>query len=74
MIKGMLGRTTVTRNNQQVDCFGKWEEDSNAQCVFENECFDGVYADGASNWTEAVEEVTAYAKRNGTVLLEMSAV
>jgi hypothetical protein len=74
MIKGTLARTTITRNGQEVDCFGKWEEDSNAHCVFENECFDGVYADGAKNWKEAVEKVTAYAKRRGTVLLEMSAV
>jgi len=70
----MVGRTTITRNGQEVDCFGKWEEDSNAHCVFENENYDGVYADGARSWTEAVEKVTAYAKRCGTVLLEMSAV
>jgi hypothetical protein len=66
-------RTTITRNGQKVECYGKWEWDSNAECVFENEAYDCVYAVGAQNWTEVVEVMTAYAKRNGTTLVECSA-
>ena len=64
---------TITRNGQTVSCYGKWEEDSNAMCVFEDEDFDGPWCEGADNWTEAVETLTAYAKKNGTALLELVA-
>jgi sugar phosphate isomerase/epimerase len=64
---------TITRNGQAVDCYGKWEEDSNADCVFEDEAFDGTWSDGADNWTEVVEELTKYAAKNGTVLIQMEA-
>lgn len=63
----------ITRNGQSVECYGEWREDSNAVCVFDDEMLDGVYADGAPNWTVAVETVTAYAKAHGTELLEMQA-
>ena len=69
-----LKKTTITRNGQSVDCYGEWREDSNAMCVFDDESFDGAYADGAANWTEVVEKLTDYAKRNGTELIEMTAV
>jgi hypothetical protein len=68
-------KITITRNGQAVDCFGKWcPETSNALAVFENEWLDGCYCDGAANWTAVVEELTAYAARKGTVLVELSAV
>ena len=63
---------TITRNGQAVECFGQWQEDSNAAAVFDNEELDGIWADGADNWTEVVEELTAYAQRNGTTLIELS--
>ena len=69
-----MKKTTITRNGQTVDCYGEWQEDSNASCVFENEMYDGVYCDGASNWTQVVEELTAYAKREGTEVIELTAV
>jgi hypothetical protein len=63
----------ITRNGQEVLCYGEWEEDSNAECVFENEALDGVWSEGADNWTQAVEILTAYAKANGTVLIQLGA-
>ena len=66
-----LKETIITRNGQEVYCYGEWREDSNAMCIFEEEELDGFFADGARNWTDAVEQVTAYAKRVGTVLIEM---
>lgn len=61
----------ITRNGQTVLCYGKWEEDSNAVCVFEDSSLDGTWCEGAKNWTEAVEILTAYAKENGTVLIQL---
>ena len=66
-----LNEVIITRNGQQVHCYGEWREDSNAMCIFEEEELDGFFCDGARNWTDAVEQVTAYAERNGTILLEM---
>jgi hypothetical protein len=68
-----LQETILYRNGQKVYCYGEWREDSNASCIFEDEVFDGIWADGATCWTDAVEQVTAYAKRNGTILIEMVA-
>ncbi len=64
---------TITRNGQKVECYGKWEEDSNAMCIFLNPALDGPWADGAKNWEEVVETLTAYAKEEGTVLIELQA-
>lgn len=63
----------ITRNGQTVLCYGDWEEDSNAVCVFENSALDGTWCEGADNWTEAVETLTAYAKRQGTTLIQLEA-
>lgn len=66
--------TTITRNGQTVECWGEWQEDSNAYATFENEALDGTYCDGADSWTEVVEELTAYAARNNTILIQLEAV
>jgi hypothetical protein len=58
----------------KVVCYGKWQEDSNAACVFEDEWLDGVYTDGGANWTEVARVLDGYAKRRNTKLIEMSAV
>lgn len=68
-----MDKVTIHRNGQSVDCWGKWEEDSNCQCVFSDERHDGIWADGAENWTEAVEKLTAYAERNNIELIELVA-
>jgi len=68
-----MDKQTIVRNEQAVDCYGEWHEDSNAECVFDNEYLDGFFADGATSWEEAVETVTAYAKSNGTTLIQITA-
>ena len=68
-----MNKQTIVKNGQAVECYGEWHEDSNAECVFDNEYLDGVFADGANSWKEAVETVTAYAKSNGTTLIQMTA-
>ncbi|MBD3853285.1 MAG: hypothetical protein IFJ96_00775 [Acidobacteria bacterium] len=67
---------TIIRNDQAVDCHGEWKWDSNAHCVFEDENLDGVWCDSEEGWgwAEVVEELTAYAKREGTTVIELSAV
>ena len=65
---------TITRNGQKVYCYGVWSVSSNAHCVFEDEAYDGVVCPDAKTWTEIVEEMTAYAKRMGTAVLEISAI
>jgi len=57
----------------KVHCYGEWLEDSNCTAVFADEAFDGIWADGAKNWTEAVKELASYAQRNGTTLIECEA-
>lgn len=68
-----IKKTIITRNGQEVWCYGEWLEDSNCSCVFADEELDGIWCDGAKNWTEVVEELTAYAKREGTTVEELSA-
>lgn len=68
-----MNKITIVKNEQAVDCYGDWQEDSNAECIFDNEHLDGFFADGAKSWEEAVETVTAYAKSKGTTLIQMTA-
>jgi len=68
-----MNKQTIKRNGQAVDCYGEWHEDSNAECVFDNEYLDGFFADGATSWEEAVEIVTAYAESKSTTLIQMTA-
>ena len=68
-----MDKQTIVKNGQAVECYGEWLEDSNAECVFDNEYLDGVFADGANSWEEAVETVTAYAKSKGTTVIQMTA-
>tara|TARA_R110002124_G_scaffold187023_1_gene354444 strand:+ start:289 stop:498 length:210 start_codon:yes stop_codon:yes gene_type:complete len=68
-----MDKVIIVKNDQEVECYGEWEEDTNAECIFDNEYLDGFFADGADSWDEAVEIVTAYAKSNGTTLIQMTA-
>ena len=68
-----MNKQTIEKNGQAVECYGEWLEDSNAECVFDNEYLAGVFADGANSWEEAVETVTAYAKSKGTTVIQMTA-
>lgn len=68
-----MDKQTIVKNGQAVDCYGEWHEDSNAECIFDDENLDGFYADGATSWEEAVETVTAYAESKSTTLIQMTA-
>ena len=69
-----MNKQTIERNGQAVECYGEWLEDSNAECIFDDEYLDGFYADGATSWEEAVEIVTAYAdSKNGASVIQMTA-
>ena len=69
----------ITKYGMTVHCYGKWERDSNASCVFEDEWLDDIwvgderYPDGPSSWNQVVEVLAEYAQRNGTTLIEMVA-
>ena len=73
----MTNHVRITRNGQEVDCYGPWLEDSNCVAIVCDQ--DGfpigeeVYADGGANWTEVVEKLTAWAKRNGWTIAELQA-
>ena len=68
-----MDKQIIIKNDQEVECYGEWHEDTNAECIFDNEYLDGFFADGANSWDEAVEIVTAYAKGEGTTLIQMTA-
>ena len=63
----------ITRNGQAVECYGEFRDDSNFEVIFDNEDYDGIFADSATSWVDAVEKLTAYAKRIGTTVIEMTA-
>ena len=72
-----MKRTTITRNGQTVDCFGDIAGGfNNCYAVFEDEWLDGPYCmnNGERNWTDVVETLTAYAKRNNSELVELQAI
>mgnify|MGYP003644805578 FL=1 len=69
-----MEKTEIKHDGQEVSCFGQWEEDSNAVCIFEDKdgySFDEIFADGAVNWTDAVKKVSNWAKDNKCKLVEM---
>ena len=67
------GNVYVSSNGQVVECYGKFEDDSNFDCVFDDEAFNGTYCDGGSSWQAAVNKIAKYAQRNMTVLIQLEA-
>lgn len=68
-----MSKTTITRNGQAVDCYGKLEEDSNI--IVQTEKLEDAWYEGEwPNWTKAVEEITAWAKERGDTVLQLEAV
>lgn len=64
---------TITRNGQQVECYGNFSQEDTLECVFEDELHDGYFDTyNCKNWTEAVEELSIYAKEHGTELLQLT--
>lgn len=69
-------KTTITRNNMTVDCYGDWKEDSNCLVVGDyasGEEMEEIFADGAESWADAVEQLTAWAARCGHTIVELQA-
>lgn len=72
-----MKKVTIKRNGQKVDCYGDLDGgQNNAYAVFDDEFLDAPYCmdRGEQNWTEVVETLTAYAKRNDTELVELQAI
>lgn len=63
----------ITCNGQTVECYGKFQQDSNFEVIFDNENYDGIFADSATSWVDAVDILTTYAERIGTTVIEMTA-
>jgi hypothetical protein len=72
--QAMADPKKITRNGMKVYCYGDWQEDSNALVVYEDadgeDCED-FFCDGATSWTDAVSQVTAWAAKNGFTVDEM---
>ena len=72
---GREKKITITRNGQEVDCYGDFEETSNVSIVCDNDRWDGIYCndDGCTNWTEVVNVLTKWAASKGTEVVELGA-
>jgi hypothetical protein len=78
-----MSHVKITRNGMTVYCYGEWQEDSNCSIVGDwangaemNEIWagDGWPHEGMpTNWNQVVEHLTAWAKRNGHTIYELSA-
>ena len=71
-----MTKRVITRNGMTVDCYGEWQEDSN--CVVCGETANGmeleaIWADGAENWEDAVNQLTAWAVRHKYIIEELQA-
>jgi len=67
-----MSKQTITKNGQQVDCYGDWVNRHFAECAFDNDLFDCAYEyDDVTSWEQAVENMTQFAINNKIVLLEM---
>jgi len=71
-----MRKVKITRNGQTVDCYGSFDPENNVMALFDDEWFDDPYCidRGEQNWTEVVETLTLYAKRNKTELVELQAI
>lgn len=65
----------ITKNDQTVQCEGEFDVNERAfACVFDDEEFDCVYLAGeATDWEEAVDSMTNFARNNRIILLQMTA-
>jgi len=67
---------TITRNDMEVRCYGKMEPGQNTVIVgdwADGEELEEYCCDTFNDWNEAVEQITAWAKREGHTVLELSA-
>lgn len=64
----------ITKNGQKVECYGDFSPESAVYAVFDDEMFDN-YVDVEEHWerwSDVVSDVTAYAERVGTTVVELT--
>lgn len=59
-----------------IQCYGNWEDDSNCHIVYDdkngNECDDiAADLDECKNWTQVVEQILAWADREGNTVYQL---
>jgi hypothetical protein len=62
--------TIKVKGFEPVNCYGSISEYAAIEGVFDDEEYDCITESCFKNWRAAVTELTAYAKRNGTTLIE----
>lgn len=78
-----MSEVTITRNGMEVTCYGKWDPEMSGCLIVGDWCngeeMEEIWAgdgypgdDMPKNWTAVVEHLTAWAKRNGHVIYELS--
>ena len=63
--------TIKTKYGYSVDCYGECNEYATISMCFDDECFDGHTESTFKNWRSAVLELSEYAHRNGTELVQL---
>ena len=69
-------KTTIKRNGQEVDCFGKFDVTCNVQVIFDDEMMDGIVSPEMedTSWTDMVERWTKHAVDNNMTVVQMEMV
>ena len=60
-----------TKYGYSVDCYGDCNEYATIDMCFDDEMFDGTTSSTFNNWRSAVKELSEYAHRNGTELVQL---
>jgi len=63
--------TIKTKYGYSVDCYGECDEYAAISMVFDDEMYDGYTSSAFNNWRQAVKEISEYANRTGTELIEL---
>lgn len=63
--------TIKTKYGYSVDCYGICNEYAIIDMCFDDEDFDGTSSSSFNNWRSAVLELSEYAHRNGTELVQL---
>ena len=63
--------TIKTKYGYSVDCYGECNEYATIMATFDDELYDGCVDGSYSNWRQAVKDLSEYAQRNGTELVEL---
>ena len=63
--------TIKTKYGYSVDCYGECNEYAILFMCFDDERFDGHTESNFKNWRSAVRELSEYAHRNGTELVQL---